>query len=82
MVSEIPPLDVFYIPLNKAVVRRQRKIRRVETLEIPMGNKLMDIVWKDIHSNPIEKLTRMSQFTGAYATATMDKATKVSVFLR
>jgi len=42
----------------------------------------MDIVWKDIHSNPIEKLTRMSQFTGAYATATMDKATKVSVFLR
>lgn len=47
-----------------------------------MGNEPMDIVWKDIPSNPTEKLTKMSQFTGAYATATMDKATKVSIFLR
>ena len=30
-VTDIPPLDVFYSPLHKAVVRKQRKIRRIET---------------------------------------------------
>lgn len=80
-VTEIPPLDVFYSTLHKVVVRRQRKRRRVETPEIPRENEPMDIVWKDIPSNPAENLTKLSQFTGAYATATMDKATKVFVFL-
>jgi len=33
-VTEIPPLYVFYNPLHKAIVRRQRKRRRVETPQI------------------------------------------------
>lgn len=80
--TKIPALDVFYNPLHKVVVRRQRKRRRVKTPEIPPGNELMDIVWKDILSNLAKNLTRLSQFTGAYAIATMDKATKISILLR
>jgi len=43
-VTEIHPLDVFYSPLHKVVVRRQRKRRRVKTLEFPPRNEPMDIV--------------------------------------
>jgi len=81
-VTEIPPLDVFYNPLHKVVVRRQRKRRRIETPKVPPGNEPMDIVWKDIHSNLAENLTRLSQFTREYATVTMDKATELSILLR
>ena len=81
-VTEITPLDVFYSPLHKVVVRRQRKRKRVETLELPPGNEPMDIVWRDIPFNPAKNLTRLSQFTGAYATTTMDKASEVSTLLR
>jgi len=81
-VTEIPPLDVFYSPLHKAVVRRQTKRKRVETLELPTRNKPMDIVWRDIPFNPVEKLTRLSQLIGEHATATMKKATEVSTLLR
>lgn len=81
-VTEIPPLDVFYNPLHKVVVRRQTKRRRIETPEIPLGNEPVDIVWKDIPSNPAKNLTRLSQFTGTYGIANMDKATKISILLR
>ena len=30
-VEEIPPLDIFYSPQHKAVVRRQRKKRKLES---------------------------------------------------
>jgi len=80
-VTETPPLDVFYSPQHKAVVRRQRKRRRVETPKIPIGNEPMDIVCKDIPSNPAENLTRLSQVTRAYVIATMDKAMEVSILL-
>jgi len=33
-VTEIDCLDVFYNPLHKAIIRRQRKRRRVETPQI------------------------------------------------
>jgi hypothetical protein len=33
-VTEIHCLDVFYNPLHKAIIRRQRKRRRVETPQI------------------------------------------------
>lgn len=81
-VIEIPHLDVFYSPLSKDVVRRQRKRRRVETLKIPPGNEPIHIVWMDIPSNLHENLTRLSQFTGAYATATMHKGIEVYILLR
>ena len=81
-VTEIPPLDVFYSPLHEPVVRRKRKRRRVDAPEFPSGSEPMDIVWKDIPFNLAENMTRLSQFTGAYALATMDKATEVSTLLR
>lgn len=81
-VTEIPPLDVFYSPLHKDVVRRQRKRRRVDTPEYPPRNDPMDIVLKDIPFNPTENLTRPSQFMQAYAWATMDKANEVSTLQR
>ena len=37
-VTDIPPLDVFYNPLHKAVVRKLRKRRRIEA---PPGNEVM-----------------------------------------
>ena len=42
----------------------------------------MDVVWKDMPFNPIENLTGLSQFTGAYASTTMDKAIEVSTLLK
>ena len=42
----------------------------------------MDIVWKDSPIDPSENLTRLSQFAGAYATTTIDKATKVKMLLK
>ena len=59
-VTEIPPLDVFYSPLRKAIVKRQMKRRRIETLELLPGNEKMDIVWKDVPSNQVENLKRLS----------------------
>ena len=42
----------------------------------------MEVVWKNTPSNLIENLTiRLSQFAGAYTTATMDKAAKVSILV-
>ena len=42
----------------------------------------MEVVWKDTPSNPIENLTRLSQFAGAYTTATIDKAIEVSILIQ
>ena len=42
----------------------------------------MEVVWKDTPSNPIENLTRLSQFVGEYTTPTMDKATEVSILVQ
>lgn len=59
-VIEIPTLDVLYNSLHKDVVRRYRKMRRVEAPEFPPRNKPMDIGWKDIHFKSAENLTRLS----------------------
>ena len=78
-VTDIPPLDVFYSPLHKFLVRKQRKRIRIET---PPGNEVREAVWKDTPSNQIENLTRLSQFVGAYTAATMDKVAKVSILVQ
>ena len=57
---------------------KKRKRRRIET---PPGNEIMEVVWKETPSNPIENLTRLSQFAGAYTTAIMDKAAEVSILV-
>lgn len=47
-VEEIPPLDVFYSPKHRAMVKRQRKRRKIGqgTLSNPQ-DELMNMVWKD-----------------------------------
>lgn len=82
-VEEIPPLDVFYSPTHKVVVKRQRKKRKLYVVVVTIfENEPMDIVWKDSPMDPSENLTKLSQFARAYATATIDKATKVQMFLK
>ena len=42
----------------------------------------MDVVWKDSLANPTKYLTKLSQFVGAYATATIEKAEEVELLLK
>ena len=80
-VEEIPPLDIFYSPQHKAVVRRQRKKRKLEnTLSQDAGQ--LDILWKDPASNPTENLTKLSQIARAYVSVTIEKASEVQKLLK
>ena len=58
-VEEIPPLDVFYSPQHKAVVRRQRKKRKLENT-LSQDAEHLDVLWKDPNNNPTENLTKLS----------------------
>ena len=42
----------------------------------------MEVVWKYTPSNPINNLTWLSQFAGAYNTEKMDKADEVSILVQ
>lgn len=82
-IEEIPPLDVFYSPQHKAIFKRQRKKRKLEsTIATTPDNKPMDVLWKDSLIDPSSNLTRLSQFTSAYVTKTIDKATDVQLLLK
>jgi len=75
-IEKIPPLDVFYSPTHKATFKRQRKKRKLDAIVATTPeNEPMDIVWKDSPIDPSDNLTRLSQFAGAYATMTIQKAT-------
>lgn len=75
-IKETPPLDVFYSPTHKVVVKRQRKKRKLGVVDVAtLENEPMDIVWNDSPLNPSENLTKLSKFVGAYATTTIDKVT-------
>jgi len=77
-IDGIPPLDIFYSPTHKVVVKRQRKKRKLDTMTIMnLENEPMDVVWKDTPVDPLENLTKLSQFTRDYATTTINKVTKV-----
>lgn len=58
-IEEIPPLDIFYSPQHKAVVRRQRKKRKLENV-LSHDAKQLDVLWKDPTSDPTENLTKLS----------------------
>jgi len=75
-IEEISPLDVFYSPQHKAMVRRQRKKRKLENV-LSHDAEQLDILWQDPTTNPTENLTKLSQIVGAYASATIDKASEV-----
>ena len=42
----------------------------------------LDVLWPDPTTDPSENLTRLSQITGAYASATIDKASEVQMLLK
>ena len=47
-VEDIPPVDIVYSPKHRAIVRKQRKRRRIDQgpLATPQV-ELMNIVWKN-----------------------------------
>lgn len=47
-----------------------------------LGSESMEVVWKDTPIDPLENVTKISQFLGAYATATIDKAAEVQLLLK
>jgi len=80
-IEEIPPLDIFYSPQHKAVVSRQRKKRKLENT-LSQDAEQLNVLWKDPTNNPTENLTKLSQIAGAYASATIDKASEVQQLLK
>ena len=79
-IEEIPPLDIFYSLQHKAVVRKKIKKRKLESV-LSTDAEQLDVLWKDPTTDPIENLTKLSQITGAYASATIDKASEVRLLL-
>ena len=80
-IEEIPPLDVFYSPQHKVVIRRQWKKRKLEAMLTPEVEPI-DFLWKYPTTDPSKNLIRLSQITGAYTSATIDKATDVQLLLK
>jgi len=59
-VEDIPPLDVFYSPRHKAVVKRQRKKRRTDQPSIFLEQTITgNVVWKE-EFDPSDDLTKIS----------------------
>ena len=81
-VEEIPPLDLFYSPRHKAVVKWQQKRRRTDQPSLfPEQTVTGNVVWKE-EFDPSNDLTKLSQYAGAYSAATIDKASEVSNLLK
>ena len=81
-IEEIPPLDVFYSPKHRAIVRRQRKRRRTDQPSLfPEQTVTGNVLWKE-EVDPSNDLTKLSQYAGAYSAATIDKASEVSNLLK
>lgn len=80
-IEEIPPLDVFYSPQHKAIIRRQRKTKNIYSVLTPKDEPL-DVLWKDPSTDLLENLTRLSQVAGAYDSETIDKAAEVQLLLK
>ena len=81
-IEDIPPLDVFYSPKHRAVVKRQRKRRRLDQSSLlPEQTEMANVVWKG-EFNPSDDLTKLSQYAGAYSAATMDKGSEVRNLLK
>lgn len=80
-IEDIPLMDLFYSPQHKFIIRRQRKKRKIDVM-LSLENEPLDVLWKNPSTNPLENLNRLSQITSAYASATIDKATKVQMLLK
>ena len=78
-VEDIPPLDVFYSPKHRAVIKRQRKRRRIDQPSLfPEQTITTNLVWRE-EFDPSDDLTKLSQYVGAYSTATMDKLSLIHI---
>ena len=73
-IEDIPSLDIFYSPVYKVVVKRNKRRRIDETTSKPTDESV-DVLWKYSSDDPTEHLTELSQYAGAYATATVDQST-------
>ena len=74
---------VFYSPKHRAVVRKQRKRWKINhTSSIATQSEFVNVIWKDSEVNPSKDFTKLSQFVGAYTTATIDKATEVNQLIK
>lgn len=72
----------FIAQKHRAVVKRQRKRRRTDQPSLfPEQIVTTNVVWKE-EFDPSDDLTKLSQYAGAYSTATMDKALEVTNLLR
>lgn len=80
-IEEIPPLDVFYSPRHKAVVRRKRKKRKLESI-LSHDAEQLDILWQGPNTYPTENITKLSQIVGEYSSVTIDKASEVQHILK
>lgn len=81
-VEDIPPLDVFYSPKHRVVIKWQRKRRRIDQPSLfPEQTITANVVWRE-EFDPSDDLTKLSQYAGAYSAATMDKASEVSNLLK
>ena len=82
LVEDIPPLNVFYSPKHKAVVKRSRKRQRIDQPSLfPEQSLTGNVVWRE-KLDPSDDLTKLSQYAGASSAATIDKASEVAVLLK
>lgn len=59
-IEDIPPLDVFYSPKHRTVVKIQRKRRRLDQHSLlPKQSEIANVVWKEEFS-PFDDLMKLS----------------------
>ena len=59
-IEDIPSLDVFYSPKHRAIVKRQRKRRRLDQSSLlPAQIETTNVVWEE-QFNPSDDLTKLS----------------------
>lgn len=81
-IEEIPPLDILYSPKHRAIVKRQRKRRRIDQPSLFLEQTITgNVLWKE-EFNPSDDLTKLSQYAGAYSAETIDKASEVSNLIK
>lgn len=83
-VEENCPLDIFYNSQHTMVVKRGRKKIKLEKSQssIPIKIYSFEVLWNGSSTTPSEELGKLTQFTGAYASTTIDKATKFQELLK
>lgn len=82
-IKEIPPLEIFYNPQHQVEVKRERKKRGLnQSHTLFPSNASFEVLWKGSTTAPTEELGRLTKFTGAYGSATIDKAINVQNLLK